>query len=302
MNLDPHALEELLIWQASDFARKKHYVEAEAILDLFESSEGKHKSAAYELLARIKARQNKYAEAKAFFQKAIALDPGNPDLRRALDILPKYQRKRRTFRRLKIAVALSFFMISVGGVFWIVDARRAAFMVQETKVVSPSVNAEAKNVEKTPETKLPGGNVEWPVINISGANVTYSSSEMRIVFDQGVFIERCELSSDGRLLLEGVAEKIKQSKEPLFVIIEGHADNLPVFSGSPYKDNQYLGLSRAETILDLYHSEHGLPKSMLVAVSAGDKTPLYSNGSDETRRKNRSVSLRILSIRSSVNK
>jgi flagellar motor protein MotB len=297
MKLDPQVLEGLLIWQASDLARRKKYSEAEAILGLLETSEGKNRSAACDLLGKIKAKQGQYAEAKAYFQKAIAFDPGNSSPREALDNLPNYQRKRRALKLASFASPFLALVIGILAFYWLVPLKNGALYLQKNRAGSPEIVIPDKSLSRGPEKTQFQDEIRWPAIDPSGLTVTQSPSEMTIVFDKGVFANRCELTADGKRLIKAVAEKIKQTTGTLFVIIEGHTDNLPVYDGSPYRDNLHLGLSRAETILSIFHSEHGLPKSKLLGVSAGEKAPLYPNDSEETMRKNRTVSIRILPIR-----
>lgn len=297
MGLDVNVFEDLLIWQASDLARRKQYPEAEVILGLLETSEGKYRSAACDLLGKIKAKQGQYAEAKACFQKAIAFSPNNADLREALACLPVQQRNRRILKWASIATPLLFLVIGVSAFFWRGHSKKETNLLQRTDAGITEIAGAEKGLPGVSEKTSIQDDIEWPSIDISGVAVTHGSSEMRIVFDQGVFTDKCGLSAEGQRLIRAVAEKIKPSVKTLFVIIEGHADNLPVYDGSPFKDNLYLGLMRAETIVGLLHTEYGLPKSMLLAVSAGEKAPLYSNDTDEARHKNRTVSIRILPIR-----
>jgi flagellar motor protein MotB len=297
MKLDPQVLEDLLIWQASDLARRKKYPEAEAILGLLEISEGKNRSAACDLLGKIRAKQGQYAEARAYFQKAIALNPENLSPREALDGLPGYIRKRQTRKLTGVIVPIMTLVIAISLFLWLAhpDSNKSSPVKSNTGV--PNVNR--------PETGLPihmenvafQGEMHWPTFDNVDIISTQTPSEMRIVFKQGVFAEKCALTADGLRLTSLVAERIKQSKERYFVIIEGHTDNIPVYSGSSYKDNLHLGLSRAETIMRLFSSEYGLDKEMLLPISAGENSPLFSNNHENEKHKNRTVTIRILPIR-----
>jgi flagellar motor protein MotB len=286
-----------LIWQASDLARRKQYPEAEVILGLLDLSEGKYRSAACDLLGKIKAKQGQYAEAKACFQKAIALDPNNVSPRDALDSLPAYQRKRRTLRMAGVTAPLLTLAIGLSVFIWLGHYKKGASSEQKINAAGPAIANADMGLLGATEKKPSQDGIKWPAFDNSGLSATQSPSELRIVFNQGVFANKCELTADGQRLARVVAEKIKQSGERFFIIIEGHTDNLPIYNDSPYKDNFHLGLCRAETILSIFHSEHGLPKSMLLGVSAGEKAPLYPNDSEETRHKNRTVSIRILPVR-----
>jgi len=292
MNFSPYALEELLIWQASDLARRGHYSDAEAILLCFESSEGPHSSTAYRLLSSIFVKQRKYAEAKGLLQKAVALDPKNVELRDALEGLPYIQRKSQVIRLISIVAPL--LLIAVGAsTFFLISSfsSRPEPIPANSQYSSLPTGTNAKKPVLKPETS-----VNWPDISITGVSVAKNSSEMRITFDKGLFPEACHISPEGRPLLKAVTESLAGSGGALLVIIEGHSDDLAVRAESPFRDNMNLGLMRAQTILNLFKNEYRYPESGLLAVSKGEEEPPYSN-EIKTRNKNRTVTLRVLAIR-----
>jgi tetratricopeptide (TPR) repeat protein len=95
MNNEIKALYDLLYWQATDLARERRYREAELILANFEQAEDNYKAKVYDLRGRILVQQQEYARARAFFQKAVALAPGNAEYQTALQHLPEYERNSR---------------------------------------------------------------------------------------------------------------------------------------------------------------------------------------------------------------
>lgn len=297
MELDTQVSEDLMIWLASDLARRKQYPESEAVLGLLESSEGKYRSAACDLLGKIKAKQGQYAEARAYFQKAIALNPENLSPREALDNLPGYIRRRQTLKLMGVIAPIMTLVIAISLSFWPghSDSDKSSPFKSYSGV--PNIERPVTGLPIHTEKVAFQGEVRWPTFDNVDLISTQTPSEMRIVFKQGVFADKCALTADGLRLTSLVAERIKQSEECYFVIIEGHTDNIPVYSGSPYKDNLHLGLSRAETIMRLFSSEYGLDKEMLLPTSAGENSPLFSNDHKNERHKNRTVTIRILPIR-----
>lgn len=294
MSKDPQFIDELLIWQASELAREKKYTEAEAILSIFDSTEEKHKAIAYDLLGRIMIKKKKYAEAKTCFQKAIAFDPNNMNPREALDYLPTYQRNRRLLRTVGIP---SLLLLFCAGAVIIVSLRRPAAIVQSPASQVTGFPSEAglpEGVHSATPNIISGNEIIWPALDVSGVTTSINQTEMRIIFDKGLYVDKCDFEIDSPRLLRLVAEKLRQSSNKYFIIIEGHTDNLPVLNESTYKNNFMLGLQRAEKVFTFFHEECGLSENSLLPISMGAENPLFSNSLDETRANNRTVSIRII--------
>jgi chemotaxis protein MotB len=77
------------------------------------------------------------------------------------------------------------------------------------------------------------------------------------------------------------------------VVIEGHADNVPMSPGSPFIDNWGLSAQRAVSVLRHLVNTWGVPAQSIQATGMGDMHPIYSNDTPEGRANNRRVEIKI---------
>lgn len=86
-------LGQVALSQAADLARAGNYLQAEALLaDLLHEPEPP--VAAIDLLARIRAQQGRLGEAEVLWRQALARDPGNETIHRALARVARLQQRR----------------------------------------------------------------------------------------------------------------------------------------------------------------------------------------------------------------
>jgi len=78
------------------------------------------------------------------------------------------------------------------------------------------------------------------------------------------------------------------------VAIEGHTDNIPVNTGSLYRDNWGLSSMRALSVLRYLTEVAGLSDKNFVTSGYADTVPKASNDTPEDRAKNRRVEITIL--------
>jgi chemotaxis protein MotB len=78
------------------------------------------------------------------------------------------------------------------------------------------------------------------------------------------------------------------------VAIEGHTDNIPVNTGSIYRDNWGLSSERALSVLRYLTGKAGLNDKNFVAAGYADTMPKAPNDTPENRSKNRRVEITIL--------
>jgi OOP family OmpA-OmpF porin len=88
------------------------------------------------------------------------------------------------------------------------------------------------------------------------------------------------------VILDLVAEVIRESCAGKVVVIEGHTD----VSGSP-EYNQRLSERRAESVKQ-YLVEHGVPAEQLRTEGFGESRPLTTDPSPEAQELNRRITLR----------
>ncbi|MCX8093051.1 MAG: PorV/PorQ family protein [Candidatus Goldbacteria bacterium] len=114
--------------------------------------------------------------------------------------------------------------------------------------------------------------------------ITLSSDTL---FDLGKADVKISVYND----LKKVANKIKSLNNPT-VVIEGHTDNLPLYS-SKYKDNQELSEYRAKAVGRFLVELFNIKPEIISTVGLGDTQPVASNDTPEGRKKNRRVTIRI---------
>ena len=133
----------------------------------------------------------------------------------------------------------------------------------------------------------------WPEIAGPGVRVTAATNELLVVFSQSVFSARAEFSDEGRKLLFKVAEACSGQAADFRFVFQGHTDTGRITSGA-FPDNRALAQARADAAVALWLSNAHIPASNMNAVSKGEDDPPYPNNTPEMRRRNRTVTIRIL--------
>lgn len=104
----------------------------------------------------------------------------------------------------------------------------------------------------------------------------------------------------GKADLKPTSQPILQKLASLFptlntkISIEGHTDNLPLATGSLYKDNWGLSQARSLSVLRYFTNSAGLDNHLFVSAAYADTVPVAPNDSDENRAKNRRVEIVVL--------
>ena len=144
---------------------------------------------------------------------------------------------------------------------------------------------------------LPGaaapGPAAWPDISVPGVRVTAASNELLVVFAESLFSARAELSEEGRRRLLKVAGACAGQADAFQFVFQGHADPGRITSGA-FPDNRALAQARADAALALWRDHGKIRASSLKAISKGEDSPPYPNTTPEMRRRNRTVTIRIL--------
>lgn len=148
-----------------------------------------------------------------------------------------------------------------------------------------------------PGHDLPGaaapGPAAWPDISVPGVRVTAASNELLVVFAESLFSARAELSEEGRRRLLKVAGACAGQADAFQFVFQGHADPGRITSGA-FPDNRALAQARADAALALWRDHGKIRASSLKAISKGEDSPPYPNTTPEMRRRNRTVTIRIL--------
>ena len=127
-------------------------------------------------------------------------------------------------------------------------------------------------------------------VQIVGDRFVFQSE---VLFAQG----QAEIGSQGEeqlaklaITLTDIAQKIP-SDINWILQVDGHTDNLPIRAGR-YADNWDLSTERALSVVR-YLNQQGLPASRLAAAGYGEYQPLDASDSDNARRKNRRIEIKI---------
>ncbi len=127
-------------------------------------------------------------------------------------------------------------------------------------------------------------------VEIVGDRFVFQSE---VLFAQG----QAKIGSEGReqlaklaVTLADIANKIPSDINWLLQV-DGHTDDVPIRAGR-YADNWDLSTERALSVVR-YLSQQGLPANKLAAAGYGEYQPLDPSDSDDARRKNRRIELKI---------
>ena len=110
----------------------------------------------------------------------------------------------------------------------------------------------------------------------------YVSLDERLLFPSG----STQVNARGVTAIKKLAEVLEQN-EDINVMIEGHTDNVPIRSGSTYKDNWDLSVMRATAIVRILLDGSTIDPQRLIPSGRGEFMPLVENSSSEARQQNR---------------
>lgn len=138
--------------------------------------------------------------------------------------------------------------------------------------------------------------------------------QLQNILERYVELEKLELSVSNKFievivfnenLFElGSSDLNYKSVEPLFklasilkntknkVVVEGYTDNLKI-AGGKFPSNWELSSARASSVLR-YLEKKGVDSSRMLVVGHGSNKPAYANDTEEGRKKNRRVVVKIL--------
>jgi outer membrane protein OmpA-like peptidoglycan-associated protein len=149
-------------------------------------------------------------------------------------------------------------------------------------------------VEEAPQAGLRQEALSWPDIHVGGIRVVKEEKECRLIFEEGLFTYRTEMVDWAGDLLRDVAQALRGHMGGFRLIVEGHTDSMPVGGvSSSFRSNQQIGLARAQKIRDEL-AALGLRPEDMEAVSVGEADPPYPNTDEISRRKNRTVVLKLV--------
>jgi chemotaxis protein MotB len=166
-------------------------------------------------------------------------------------------------------------------------------LLQSASLAQANIREEQRQLQETQEQIQ--GTLEGAGL---GDQVTYRLEArglvLNVVTDQVLFdLGRADLKPEGRLVLDGVANALKQI--PNEISIEGHTDDRPLNGGFPYPTNWELSTGRATSVLRYFIDAHGIAQGRLHASGYADQQPLVPNDNGFNQAKNRRVEIVVLS-------
>lgn len=112
-----------------------------------------------------------------------------------------------------------------------------------------------------------------------------------IMFDSG----SASLKPDGRQVLERLGRILKNMKDQK-IVIEGHTDNVRITGElvKKFPSNWELSSMRAASVARYLEENLGVGSERLSAMGLGPNRPLASNDTQEGRRRNRRIEIRLI--------
>jgi outer membrane protein OmpA-like peptidoglycan-associated protein len=253
--------ERLVIDRAQGLAVVGRVRQAEALLDGWDAA-NPPSSEMCDVRARICAQSGRYDEAREWWLKARGISGEPAGFATELDALEKYRR-------------------------WPARAwLRRWSPVWSTIAVVAAIAA----VSGYPHRGIKPG--ESPA-GVPDATMAGPDGTHEVRFESGLFTRGATLSDEGKRALEAWARQVKGDASARTIFVLGHTNDLPLRAHAAYTDNYELGLARAQAAVMYLKSVGGLTDSRFTLASAGDVDPPFSNGTDDGRRRNMTVTILI---------
>ena len=277
-----------LLPKAAELARSGRYLEAECLLQHL-VQEGSELPAVFDLLARIRAQQGRLLEAQSYWADAIQLSSAKDFYRTALKRIERLQTGPPWVGRIRplfigLSLLISFILVIFATLPFLGGLKASAGKIANrntpnTAVITP--------VKRPPQIK----------ISIPGVKVNTKDEQLVLIFESGLFLHQTELRPEAKVTLDFLANQLRPYKGKIQANIEGHTDDIPISNGWIYRDNVSLGLQRAVTVIDYLRLKGQLPAKMFKASSVGELHSLYPNDTLHNQLRNRTVVIRITTLK-----
>lgn len=153
--------------------------------------------------------------------------------------------------------------------------------IQEMQDILNQKDAEVKALKDKVSAALKG-------FEGSGLNVyekdgkVYVSMEDKLLFASGSW----NINAEGLNAIKNLASVLENEKE-IFVLIEGHTDNVPFRGNGQVKDNWDLSVMRATSVVKALLQNGNIAPVRLSASGRSEYLPIDSDNTSEARAKNR---------------
>ena len=129
---------------------------------------------------------------------------------------------------------------------------------------------------------------------LDGVRAKKEGEAVIVQFNQGLFSAgSCILRAEAKSVIKRCIESVLSLDSPEQIVVEGHTDNTPVTGTGSYKNNWQVGMARSTSVVEfLLENFNGL-SGRLFAVSRGEGDSPFPNDTEKTRKRNRTVVMRI---------
>jgi|GEM_PF-225967 len=181
--------------------------------------------------------------------------------------------------------------------------------VANAKTLNDSINlAVAYNIQQNLSDSFGGAEVTYdeegnPIetaeatqgASLEGLDVTVAQPVVKITINNSILFKSGSawVSSNSHPLIEKLANLIK-SEPNMEVLVEGHADAIPVVEGSYLGDNWMMASKRAIAVVRVLENKFGVSGEQLAASSRGEHKPVADNATPEGRAKNRRTTITLM--------
>lgn len=121
-----------------------------------------------------------------------------------------------------------------------------------------------------------------------GLSIELKNGKVYVSLDESLLFATGSTVVDprGESALSELAKVLEQNPD-IYVMIEGHTDDVPLRGGGAMKDNWDLSVLRATSVLRILLKHGDIDPQRLTAAGRGEYMPLDPNKSVEARKKNR---------------
>lgn len=132
-------------------------------------------------------------------------------------------------------------------------------------------------------------------IGIDSEAYHYITIEIKghLLFESG----DASLVEDAKPIISKIGDVLRQYKDYQIEVI-GHTDNVPQ-TKAPYYDNDVLSFCRARTVANYLIKEKNIDRSNVSFTGKGESEPVASNETEEGRKQNRRVEIRLYNKKNS---
>lgn len=161
------------------------------------------------------------------------------------------------------------------------ELKEKAKKLEELERILAQKDQDVQNLKNKVLEALKGFKDNGLTVEIRNGKV-YVSMDEKLLFASG----SAEVDKKGQEALQQLARVLEKDPE-IFVMIEGHTDNVPLRGTGCNKDNWDLSVQRANSIIRILLKNSTINPGRLTAAGRSEFAPLVNNDTPENRAKNR---------------